>query len=221
MLGKRGIATAVTLLFWCTVRVQGGIVTWTFGGQIDRVNDAHRFFGGIAEPGTPFQGTLTFDTAAEDLAPDSLNTGRYDGGLQSIELTIGTSDLPLIYPLTLHVEDDHPTNGDVWSVLGFFFYNGTFAQFSWVLDDLDGTMFGSDLLAATPPILSVLESADMAIEKIDSFSRPRVSGSLTSLVPEPSTSLLLGILACAVGIPRVFRRPRQSVRGWARRRDRR
>ena len=181
-------------------------VTFYFAGEITNVTTTLGTARGF-NPGQPFFGAYTFDTATPDVA-SSPSTGIYRG-LTSFSVNIaGQAIVPSQQPTGLSdgifVFNNEAAIQDRYSVSGL----GTgpevagwrFRQMNVFLVDPSQSVFSDDALPSTPPSLSAFaqRSANFAFTNRDALGNVLGFGSVNgrftslSLVPIPPTLVLFG-----------------------------
>jgi hypothetical protein len=205
-------------------------VTVSFSGTIDSLSILEDPFApwiwhgydGSFTVGSPFSGSLTFDDSTSDSNAD-VQVGNYSfdtppftailqvGGytLSSISgrntAQIFNDSFPQTYPngldeISLFVEDV--------SVLGAPGFPSSESYFVLELEDFTGSALGSDALASVPFSLAPWDQAriSFSLRRADSLSSFVSAGPIASqsVVPEPSTALLIWLGATGLAIRRAF-----------------
>ncbi len=201
-----GVACA---LLWTGVRVVpvgAAPVTFYFAGEITNVTTTLGTARGF-NPGQPFFGAYTFDTATPDVA-SSPSTGIYRG-LTSFSVNIagqaiappqqptGLSDGIFVFNNEAAIQDRYSVSalGTGPEVAGW-----RFRQMNVLLVDPSQSVFSDDALPSTPPSFSAFaqRSANFAFTNRDALGNFLCFGSVNgrftslSLVPVPRTGFLFG-----------------------------
>ena len=203
----------VSLAFLAAPWLARADVTFGFTGMVTQVPIDDLATG--IQPDDAISGTFTFDPAAPDLisAPSSgsyLSTGPAFGMTVSIDgLTFSDSGSLNIGILNSFVDQYTVTASSALLSLELFF------------QDNSGTIFNSDSLPVTPPLLSAFAERDFHLDQTDALgSETQVDGRITALtgsvvstVPEPSFLALLFTAAVAFALYRLIRsHPSQNSR---------
>ncbi len=174
-------------------------VTWSFRGEITRVDDTDGFLEGQIQAGDAYSGSFTFDTNTPDANPDDPRRGLYNNAVTSVEGDVagrvfvpraGTPANIVVFN-DLFGDDRYHANGGV----SFLDLSMTF---SLNLIDHDQTALSSDLLPRDPPEITAFSNRQFALRGTGS---PRVDiiGEIAFLAPEPtSLALLAGGILCAL-----------------------
>ena len=159
-------------------------------------------------PGAVVTGSYTFESTTPDLLPTDPIGGDYQSAILAMEAAVGG------YRLFMHpggTENyiqvfDFPFLED-YRVLASAFDiptvvpSGSFMEF--FLLDRDGTLLSSDALPLAPPVIpSESPPSSRAIFVVGHGSRALITATVTTLVPEPSSALLLGVGLVALGFTR-------------------
>ncbi len=206
--------TAIGFLLSLSTPAFAGPVTWEFVGEVTRVLDEDDLFESRVSVGSPFHGTLTFESTTPDSQPHPAG-GVYNDSV--IELFAEAGALTIAGPKTssssapnrIRVDDSpaQPFASDLYwmsipvTVLGYESF-----RLELVAVDNTATVFDDDSLPLDPPAFPVEEIRFFLVDSSETFL-VAVDGYLTSLrfVPEPSALLLLG-LGAATCLQRRHRR---------------
>jgi len=194
----RTFATATILLSALIVsELRANQHTFGVSGVVTSVDSP---LGSQFAVGDTLQGTYTFDDADVDTyAPPDLGfyenpfisaTVPFSNGYSATYNSLATSKLILV---------DNAGNPDLYEV--FIPVNGPIVSgmsaqlFEFYLQDNQGAMLASDDLPTSPPNFALAESAKGFLRFGNEQSQRFVYFDLVSLVPEPSTATLLGVIA--------------------------
>ena len=188
-----GFLGGLTLAF-ATERAVGYPITWEFAGEITSVFDLDELLGGAVSVGTPFSGYFTFDPNTLDSEPKVITVGLYEGTVHDVFGQLGPFDFdgPVGTGNNILVLDDFPAPDlDSYSIRSGIVLNGEVLRFSLVLKDLSATVLSTDTLLLIPPPLELFDSAAFRIvAESEVFDVP---GTVTRVVPEPGTLVLLAL----------------------------
>lgn len=169
-------------------------ITFEFSGIIDFV-EADLGLDPSVAVGASFTGNYAFDPeTVVDSAPNDSRVGAYYFGSSShLVVHVGsyeflTNDLGITIWNNVTGEDLYR----VGSAQPFFSAGRQWIIMAFFLQDLTATAFNSDALPLTPPDLAEFEY-DMSLAIIEDGHSAAISGTLTSLVPEPSTLMTVGL----------------------------
>ncbi len=181
---------------------RAGPITWEFSGEIFLVSDGNDLLGGAVVVGTPFSGSFTFESTTEDSDPRSF-VGFYEDVLLDLQGQVG--DVPFSGPLGETSITIVESLSDSYSLVTDVDFLGERLDFGIFLSG-PSALFADTSLALLPPDLDSFGSqGSFTIVDGTEVLSLNVRGSVSVLVPEPATVLLLaGGLALAV----VKRRPR-------------
>ena len=175
-------------------------ITFTFTGTVTQVDPDIPFDEPI-EFGTPFTGSYVFESTTAD-GDASANGGSYTSVGGSLTLTIGGQTFLAADFLNISVGNDF-SGSDFYTVFAQSTGGLDVFDISLLLQDLNGTVFGSALLPIDAPPFSAFEVATLALTGMVADNQVEILGQLTSLVctegcgntpppvPEPTTLLLL------------------------------
>lgn len=209
ILGSVLAAAVFTLI--CYGGALAAPVTFDFSGSVNQVNfDPADPFSGTIGFGTAFTGSYTFEATATDDVAASGSTGSYSmaGAPYGLSVNIGGNIFLAGDFLNIGVADNYPT-GDQYTVLAQAASGGplrTDLRIELFFEDPSKTVFGSDALPLTPPLLSMFTLMDFHLYRTitdastyEMVQQDQIDGRIDSLsaggaapVPEPSTALLLG-----------------------------
>jgi hypothetical protein len=189
---------------------RGSLVTWEFGGEITRVVDNQGFFGGAVDLGTPFFVRYTFESDTPDAEAGDPTRGVY-AAVTELSGHIGTLPFGIADgPGRIGVRLQSPANASqAYGLSASAQILGAEAEVYMTLRDTSATAFSTDAL----PILPLdLGAFDTSVFTLDPTEKGIVAeGTVTSLVPEPTTLALLGLGALAL-IGKTRRRRLKAVR---------
>jgi hypothetical protein len=180
-------------------------ITFDFAGEVLQVPIDDLATG--IQPGDAITGTFTFDPASPDLIPASssgsyLSTGPAFGMTVSIDgLSFSESGSLDIGILKSFVDQYTVTASSPMLSLELFF------------QDNSGTVFNSDALPLSPPLLSAFAERDFHLDQTDALGNETqvdgritaLTGSVVSTVPEPSFLMLLFMTAVLFALYRLVR----------------
>lgn len=200
---RQFISAAIIAVLSFPVIARGNLVTFEFEAVSQAFVDNHGL-GWTIPNGTSVSGRVTFESTTPDDNPDRPDLGRYFDCIVASNMQIGeyaTTDTGLDSFIAITTGF---SNDDTYQMIDrSLSFRGVAVSAGIVLIDSDATAFDDVLLPITPPPLDEFEGRLFSIlADDDSFS---ALGTLTSLtlVPEPSTLLLL------VGATLLARRPRR------------
>lgn len=182
---------------------RGEVVTWDFAGNITSVLDSSGLLGGAVSVGTPFSGSLTFDSSTPDSDPDP-DLATYQGTLVQLSGLIGSVPFggPIIGQDRITIANGLPSVGsDAFNVFSGTDLGGQPMSFILNMNDPTGNAFSSTDLPVGPPDLALFDSVTIRF-----FTQQQgidVKGEITVLTPDPGTLWLLG-----AGAAVAFRRRR-------------
>lgn len=197
---RNGVLLLFPLLVVCAYAApaRGGLVTWEFGGTIQSVLDPNDVLGGALANGSPFSGSFTFDPTTPGTAADAGGKSSFDNPLLDLSGLLGTFGFsgPLFGNSTLDITDGALGSDDIFGLSSSVLLNGEALNFLLTLTDSSGTVFSNGALPEHPPDLSAFDSATMQL--LRQTNDLTIHGTLTYLVPEPSTLCLLAMGVVAI-----------------------
>lgn len=192
-------------------------ITFGFTGVVsqDPLLDPDDPFGGAIVTGTPFSGSYTFESTTAD-GDASANGGSYTSSPGSLSVNIG--GYGFIGGDLLNVGVFDGVGGDFYTVFASETDGTDTYDISLILQDLDGSVFGSALLPLSPPPLSAFELTSLFFTGSITGNQVQIDGVLTSLaclegcgsgggggggggvpIPEPGNLWLVGIGLAGLG----------------------
>jgi hypothetical protein len=182
-------------------------ITFSFSGEVDRVEDANGVLAGAITTASTFSGTYTFNSDAVDLDAD-FGEGDYasTGGAYGWSIQIGSLSSSGT-SVRIRTDTDPDDIYDVRFDLPVLPSGITSLQQSLRLLSTVGDPLGTGALPLAPPSL-----ADFALQRqFDVFGGTAggsflATGTITVLTPEPGTGLLLGAGLASLGVARRCRR---------------
>ena len=192
------ILLAVTLVVvFCTLPVNGGLITIEIEAVVDSVRDERGYLEGKISPGDLITGSYRYESTTADSNPLEKG-GRYEHTTapHGIFLSVGGFDFetdPGNVDFLIEIENDHPPDDNylLLSRNNLPLSNGVpVDEISWWLTDPSGTAAGSTDLPTAPPVLDDWQSNILAF---GADRRYGIFAHVTSAVPEPATIMLVGI----------------------------
>jgi hypothetical protein len=184
------------LSFW-TLPVQASLVTIQITAEVDSVYDAGNYLEGKIKPGDLITGFYTYEFTTPDSNPSTI-VGHYwhYSPPAGISLTVGGLNFktdPANVNFLVGVGNNDPS--DIYWLVSYnnlALSNGTSVDtIGWQLEDPTGTVFSSDELPTTAPVLEDWQSNVLHIYGVkDAF---HIFSEVTSAVPEPTAILLFGL----------------------------
>jgi hypothetical protein len=187
------------LVFW-PLPAHATPITIQIEAVVDSVWDHGNYLKGRISPGDIITGYYTYESTTPDSSPLDPVVGRYyhNSPPAGISLTVSGFDFrtnPSSVAFDVRIVNDNPSGQDIYALNSFNNLppsNGVTAEIiTWQLNDPTGTVFSSDALPTTAPVLD-----DWQINHLQllSWGTPYiVDAHVTSAIPEPSTILLLGL----------------------------
>jgi len=185
-------------------------ITFTASGTVDFVDPA---LSGTFAPGQSFAMTYTFESTTPPRAGSDSTVAVFDAMVsQSFTLdsysgsATGAEEIQIDNDPPFPFNDRYsPGPGAGSTIIGANVDGLSLASFYFRLDDSTNTAFSDALILPTSLSLSSFTSATFSVDFLDINNEVHsVTGTITSLVPEP-TSLVLGLLG-ACGVAMVYRR---------------
>ncbi len=198
----RGVICAgiCTLLF--PSGSQATIITFLFDAEVTAIGQVNSFGGVLI--GDTFSGSYTFDSTVTGTGAPGTKKYDFTGGSLGLTAQVGTESVVLTdYFIQIQNNISGPPT-DVYQVEGATGPAQSDTFFRFVLFDTSGSVFSDESLPLTPPPLASFNGENNEVRKqFPTTTNPLTIFTITSLtlIPEPSTALLLasGLAALAVG----------------------
>ncbi len=192
-------------------------VTFQLQGTVTEVYDEGYLDGSISI-GSPISGFYTFDPNVPDIAPEA-GIGRYvtDGPPAHFEMTVGNYrffSIASMPRLGIGIENDNPSDryaigssdNDAEGSFALGLDLGDFVLMIWELRSTAPGPLSSTALLTTPPNPEDWGFNRLSIEASKNLSSDtplfRVVGTVTTVVPEPSSALLLSAAVASLVLAR-------------------
>lgn len=199
---RRGIISIVFsmfILFLWPVSAKATLITIDIEGVVDIVGDAGNYLEGKIKVGDIITGFYTYESTTPDSSLLDPVVGHYyhHSPPAGISLTVGGFEFrtdPSSVLFEMLIVNNNISGHDIYA-LGSFnnlsLSNGVAVELiSWQLNDLTGTVFSSDLLPTTAPVLNDWQTNLLDIGGYRTFG---IRGHVTTAIPEPVTMLMLGL----------------------------
>jgi hypothetical protein len=179
-------------------KAQAELIIIQITATVDIVNDFGNYLEGKITVGSIITGSYTYESTTPDSNPDSTVGDYWHHSLPcGILLTVGGFEFktdPTNVNFLASIGNNH-SGRDVYLMRSYNnlpLSNGTLVDYiSWQLDDYTETVFSSDTLPATAPILSQWQFNNLRIDRVgDYLIDAQVTNAI--VIPEPATLLLLG-----------------------------
>lgn len=173
------------------------LITFSFEGQITELLGDVGFLGGSVPVGAAFSGSYTFDSNTPDSVPLP-ELAEYENTLTAFTLYLGNHVLVGSgLQDQIQVWNNLDQEGDLYYVQDATPYLlARQAVCTFILSDSTGTSFSNDELPILPPDLLSFDDRKFQIGgPAGSFF---IVGTVSTLVPEPKTLVLLGISALSL-----------------------
>ena len=189
-------------LSFCAPEAEATLITIEIEAVVDSVEDlgdGDGYLEGNIEVGDIITGSYIYDSSTLDSDPLDLIQGNYwHYALPAgISLTVGGFEFqtdPTDVQFRVAIRNDNLSGDDIYwihSDKNLPLSNGTPVDYvSWGLKDHTGSVFSSDSLPITAPILNQWQENRLRIETSRAFY---VHGHVTSAIPETATVLLFGL----------------------------
>jgi hypothetical protein len=174
-------------------------VTIYIEAVVDTVQDNGNYLEGKISPGNLITGYYIYESATPDSSPADPVVGHYYhyNPPAGISLTVGSFEFetdPSNVDFLVGIVNNNTSGHDIYWIHSYNnlnLSNGTSVDsISWQLNDPNGTVFSSDTLPVTPPVLDDWQSiVGLRLEGDRAFL---INAHVTSAVPEPASLLLLG-----------------------------
>ena len=180
-------------------------VTFYFGGEITRADDANGLLQGGIEVGDSFFGRYTFELEQPDTVPLDPNYADYLGAVRAVSVRVGDITLTSRFGSIVIVNDQFP-GYDSYHVAGPLSFENQSFNFVITLLDQEGDIVDNDSLLAIPPSLVLSETHQFSFTRQGTGVNIDGDLRLLSVVPEPGT----GVLALVGGMVVMLRRRKQG-----------
>jgi len=173
-------------------------VTFEFSGTINSIGDSHGLLDGSVVLGTPFAGSVTFESTMTDDLPDDPHQGVYTSAGTpssiSMALTVGSYRFAGgggdVLVQDFSDKDTLRVRTNDFASEGFFI-----AEMGVRFGDFDGTALASDALPMIPPVLALCEIRSLYLRGEEAGAPSfTLGGTVATLTPEP-----ISIAALAIG----------------------
>ncbi len=172
---------------------RAGPVTFEFAGEVTRVVDSDDLLQGVVTVGSPFSGSYTFESKTPDSDPNP-RRGIYDDSILGLSGHVARLPFDLRPGAATRIElrDEYSgPNLDSYRVLADVEFAGRPLDFFIRLGDTTGMALSTDLLLVAPPDLGLFSSREFHIFDGSEQLHIVVDGMVQSLVPEPTTAVVL------------------------------
>ncbi|MCB9850515.1 MAG: PEP-CTERM sorting domain-containing protein [Phycisphaerales bacterium] len=178
------------LMLLCPQPACGDLVTFAFTGVTTLFNDGDNV-GWSVPNGTELSGRYTFDSTTPDGSPSDPEHGRYYDTIVDLSLSLAEDETTRIGIFNhIFIRTDDINDQYILRDRNLVFKDYE-SNFSFLLADAQANVFASDALPEEPPPLGEFEATDFVLSGLE--SEYSIHGDITSLtlVPEPSTLVLL------------------------------
>ncbi len=179
---------------------RAGPITWEFSGEIFFVSDANDLLGGAVVEGTPFSGSFTFESAIMDSDPEPL-LGLYEDVVLDVHGQIG--DLVFSGPLEGGFIAIRNSGTDRYLLDTDVAFLGERLDFALDAGGSSALFADTSLPLAPPDFASIGSRLTLTIVDRTEVLDFAIAGSVSVLIPEPATALLV---AGAIALASVKRR---------------
>ena len=198
---KRGIISimfAVFVLCLWSAPVKATLITIEIEGVVDSVRDTGNYLEGKIKTGDIITGFYTYESTTPDSSPLDPVVGHYYhyNPPAGISLTVGGLNFktdPANINFLVGVGNDGPS--DIYWLVSYnnlALSNGTSVySISWQLNDPTGSVFSSDALPTTAPVLDDWQSGNL-LRLYGERAGYIIDAHVTSAIPEPAIILMLG-----------------------------
>lgn len=195
------IVLAVCGLFFWPLPVHANLITIQIEAVVDSVQDYGNYLEGQISPGDIITGFYTYESTTPDSSPLDPVVGHYYHYSPPAGVLLAVSGFefrtdPASVVFEMLIINDNPSGHDIYAFGSFNnlpLSNGASVdRISWQLNDPSGSVFSSDALPTTAPVLEDWQSIYGLI--LDGQRGGYIiNAHVTSAIPEPSTILLLGL----------------------------
>jgi len=188
------------LSFW-TLPAEAALITIQIEGVVDNVWDEGNYLEGKIKPGNIITGFYTYESTTPDSSPADPVVGHYyhHSPPAGISLTVGGFEFrtdPANVDFLVGIVNNNTSGNDIYWIHSYNnldLSNGTSVDsISWQLNDPTGTVFSSDALPITSPVLENWESI-YGLRLAGERYRYTIDATVTSAIPEPTTILFFGL----------------------------
>lgn len=191
----------VVLTFAVCSVAHAGPVTFYYSGEITRVHDPNGLLDGQVMVGEAFAGEFTLEADTPDSFPEPrrgeylnsiLATSGVAGGIAFSELAGGSS--------TIVIDNGHGGTSDSYGYIVEVDLLGLRLDQELFILDKTGTALSSASIPTIPPDLELFSLIVFAIGDTTETYNLSIEGTLSAIVPEPTTLIVLLFSACiAIG----------------------
>ena len=195
------MAVCFCALSFCAPLAQGTLITIEIEAVVDFVEDRGNYLEGKIKPGDIITGSYTYDSSTPDQdwlwGSESDVVGRYHYFNQPYGISLTVDEFvfqtnPDSVNFLVSIVNDNQSGNDVYAVgssSNLPLSNSTVVDsISWTLKDHTGSVFSSDALPTTAPVLVDWQEN---ILRFGSDRRYGIFAHVTSAVPEPATIILM------------------------------
>jgi hypothetical protein len=189
---------AVFVLCLWSAPVKATLITIEIEGVVDSVRDTGNYLEGKIKTGDIITGFYTYESTTPDSSPLDPVVGHYYhyNPPAGISLTVGGLNFktdPANINFLVGVGNDGPS--DIYWLVSYnnlALSNGTSVySISWQLNDPTGSVFSSDALPTTAPVLDDWQSGNL-LRLYGERAGYIIDAHVTSAIPEPAIILMLG-----------------------------
>lgn len=194
---KRGIITIMFAVVFCSLPVNGALITVEIEAVVDSVRDEGDYLEGKIKPGDIILGFYVYESTTPDSSPLDPVQGNYWNYAPpaGIALTVGGFNfMGDPFNIAFHVGIRNNVPHDIYligSSNNLPLPNGTpVMSIYWQLNDATASVFSTDALPTTVPSLGEWQTNHLRLETLRMFS---IDAHVTSAIPEPCTILLFAL----------------------------
>jgi len=188
------------LVFW-PLPAEGTPITIEIEAIVDSVDDDYGYLEGKINPGDLITGFYIYESTTPDSSPLDPIVGHYwhYAPPAGISLTVSGFEFktdPTNINFLVGIVNDNPSGHDIYWIHSYNnldLSNGiSVDSISWQLNDPTGSVFSSDALPTTAPVLDDWQSI-YGLRLDGERGGYIIDATVTSAVPEPATIILLGL----------------------------
>jgi len=197
---KRTIVLIAMAVAFCSLPVNGALITVEIEAVVDSVRDEGNHLEGKIKPGDIILGFYVYESTTPDSSPLDPVQGNYWNYAPpaGIALTVGGFNFmgdPFNIAFAVAIRNNIPPGGgDIYSIgssNNLPLSNGTpVMSIYWQLNGATASVFSTDALPTTVPSLGEWQTNHLRLETLRMFS---IDAHVTSAIPEPCTILLFGL----------------------------